>query len=54
MLWSNDREMPYNFAFESFLNDSYVAVCDIDEFDELADSDSTQVVNFYATPEYLD
>ena len=54
VLWSNDREMPYNFAFESFLNDSYVAVCDIDEFDELADSDSTQVVNFYATPEYLD
>lgn len=54
VFWNVDREMPYFFAFESFLNDSFMAVCDIDAFDELADSDETQVVNFYGTPEYLE
>lgn len=45
---------PYNFAFETFLNDSYLAVCDIDKFDDLKSSDENTVVNFYATQEFRD
>ncbi|MGI6172364.1 MAG: ABC transporter substrate-binding protein [Christensenellales bacterium] len=52
VFWDNARIYPYNFAFETFLNDSYVAVCDIDAFDQIAGYDETQVVNFYATDEF--
>lgn len=52
VFWTNNLVYPYNFAFETFLNDSYLAVCDIDEFDQIAGVDSSQVVNFYATDEF--
>lgn len=52
VFWGCDRLYPYYAAFETFLNDSYLAVCDIDEFDEIASADSTKVVNFYAEPEF--
>lgn len=48
----NTNIAPYNFAVETFLNDNYLAVCDIDAFNTLADSDETQVVNLYETPEF--
>lgn len=54
IFWANNTEMPYNFAFESFLNDNFLAICDIDAFDEFADYDETQVFSLYGTPEYLD
>lgn len=52
VFWVCDRIHPYNFAVETFLNDNYMAVCDIDEFDQLAGVDSNTVVNLYATPEF--
>lgn len=45
-------EMPYNFAVESFLNDSFLAVCNIDPINDLAGYDDNTVVNLYATDEY--
>jgi putative aldouronate transport system substrate-binding protein len=45
-------EMPYWFALESFLNDSFLAVCNIDGIDDIAGYDSNTVFNLYATPEY--
>lgn len=27
VFWTNNLVYPYNFAFETFLNDSYLAVC---------------------------
>ena len=54
IFWINNAEMPYNFALESFLNGNFLAVCDIDAFDEFADYDETQVFSLYGTPEYLE
>ncbi|MBP8988659.1 MAG: ABC transporter substrate-binding protein [Clostridia bacterium] len=45
-------ESPYNFAVESFLNDSFLCVCNIDPFFDVAGYDDDTVFNLYATDEY--
>ena len=45
-------EVPYNFAIETFLNDSYLAVSNIDPFNDVAGYDDDTVFNLYATDEY--
>ena len=45
-------ETPYNFAIETFLNDSYLAVCNIEPFNDVAGFDDDTVFNLYATDEY--
>jgi len=45
-------EMPYWFAVESFLNDSFLAVCNIDGIMDIAGYDSNTIFNLYATAEY--
>lgn len=50
----SDLIFPYAFAFETFLNDSYLAVCNIDGINDIAGVDGETVTNFYATPEFLD
>lgn len=45
-------ESPYNFAIESFLNDSYLAACNIDPFFDVEGFDADTVFNLYATDEY--
>lgn len=45
---------PYYFAFETFFNDQYFAVCNIDGIDDIAGVDGETVVNFYETPEFLE
>jgi len=45
-------EVPYNFAVETFLNDSYLAVCNIDPFYDVKGYDDNTVFNLYATEEY--
>ncbi len=47
-------EAPYNFAIESFLNDSFMAVCNIDPFFDVAGIDADTVFNLYATDDYLE
>lgn len=47
-----DREVPYYFALETFLNDSFLAVCNIPGMEEVAGYDTNTAFNFYATPEY--
>ena len=54
IVWGVDRLYPYNFAFETFLNDSFLAVCNIDGIMDLAGYTSDQAVNFYDTQEFLD
>ncbi|MDR2658322.1 MAG: ABC transporter substrate-binding protein [Oscillospiraceae bacterium] len=54
VLWSNNRIEPYNFAFEIYLNENYVAVCNIDGIMDIEGYDPETVFNFYETPEYLD
>ncbi len=54
IVWSVDLLYPYYFAFETFLNDSYLAVCNIDGIMDLAGYTSDEVVNFYDTQEFLD
>ncbi|MEG0766348.1 MAG: ABC transporter substrate-binding protein, partial [Clostridia bacterium] len=50
--WGSELESPYNFAVESFLNDSFLAVCNIDGINDIAGFDSNKVFNLYATEEY--
>jgi putative aldouronate transport system substrate-binding protein len=45
-------EVPYNFALETFLNDSYLAVSNIEPFNDVAGYDDDTVFNLYATDEY--
>lgn len=52
--WDVSLLYPYNFAFETFLNDSYLAVCNIDGIMDLAGYTSDQAVNFYDTQEFMD
>jgi len=47
-------EMPYWFACESFLNDSFLAVCNIEGIMDFAGHDAENVFNLYATQEYRD
>ena len=47
-------EMPYWFAVETFLNDSNLAVCNIDGIMDIAGFDPETVFNLYATQEYRD
>jgi putative aldouronate transport system substrate-binding protein len=46
------REIPYNFALETFLNDSYMAVCNIAPFFDVEGYNDDTVFNLYATDEY--
>jgi len=52
--YANNLIYPYNFAFETFLNDSYLAVCNIEGIMDIAGVDCNTVVNFYDTPEFLE
>ncbi len=45
---------PYNFAVETFFNDQYFAVCNIDGINDIAGVDGETVVNLYETPEFLE
>jgi ABC-2 type transport system ATP-binding protein len=45
-------EMPYNFAIETFLNDSFMVACNIDPFNDIAGYDDNTVFNLYGTDEY--
>jgi putative aldouronate transport system substrate-binding protein len=54
VLWANNRIEPYNFAFEFYLNENYVAICNIDGIMDVEGYDPETVFNFYDTPEYLD
>ncbi len=47
-----ELEMPYNFAVESFLNDSFMAVCNIEGIMDIEGYDTETVFNLYSTPEY--
>ena len=47
-----ELEVPYNFAIETFLNDSYLAVANIDPFFDVAGYDDDTVFNLYETDEY--
>lgn len=52
--WDVNLAYPYNFAFESFLNDSFLAVCNIDGIMDIEGYDDGTVFNLYETPEYLE
>lgn len=54
IVWNVDRAYPYNFAFETFLNDSFLAICNIDGIMDIEGYDDGTVFNLYETPEYLE
>lgn len=54
IVWNNNLIYPYNFAFETFLNDSYMAVANIDGIMDVEGYDTETVFNFYDTPEFLE
>ncbi len=54
IVWNNNLVYPYNFAFETFLNDSYMAVANIDGIMDIAGYESDTVFNFYDTEEFLE
>lgn len=54
IVWNVSRIYPYNFAFETFLNDSFLAVCNINGIMDIDGYDDGTVLNFYETPEFLD
>ena len=51
--WDVSLVYPYNFAFETFLNDSYLAVANIEGIMDLEGYSADEVVNFYGTEEFL-
>ena len=54
VFWDTSLIYPYYFGFETFFNDQYFAVCNIDGINDIADVDCETVVNFYETPEFLE
>ena len=54
VVWDTNLAYPYYFAFETFFNDAYFAVCNIDGIDDVEGYDSNTVFNFYDTPEYME
>ena len=52
--WDNSLIFPYNFALETFLNDNYIAVCNIPGIDDIAGKGVDEVFNLYETPEFLE
>ena len=54
VFWYDVGLFPYNFAFETFFNGQYFAVCNIDGINDIAGVDCDTVVDFYETPEFLD
>ena len=54
IVWNNNLIYPYNFAFETFLNDSYMADANIDGIMDVEGYDTETVFNFYDTPEFLE
>ncbi len=52
--WNVSLLYPYYFAFETFLNDSYLAVANIDGIMDIDGFDSDTVFNFYDTDEFLE
>lgn len=52
--WNINRIYPYNFAFETFLNDSYLTVCNIEGIMDVEGYDDGTAFNFYETPEFLE
>ena len=49
IVWSVNLFYPYFFAFETFLNDSYMAVANIDGIMDIEGYESDTVFNFYDT-----
>jgi putative aldouronate transport system substrate-binding protein len=54
LIWGIELEMPYDFALHSLLNDSFVAVANIDGIMDIAGYDSKTIFNLYGTKEYRD
>jgi putative aldouronate transport system substrate-binding protein len=54
LIWNSELEMPYNFALNTLLNDSFLAVTNIDGIMDIAGYDSKTVFNLYGTKEYRD
>jgi putative aldouronate transport system substrate-binding protein len=54
LMWNTENEMPYNFALNALLNDSFMAVSNIDGIMDIAGYDSRTIFNLYDTPEYRD
>lgn len=47
-----DRETPYFFSLETYLNESFVAVSNVPPYNDVAAFDDKEVFNFYETDEY--
>jgi len=54
IVWSVNLFYPYYFAFETFLNDSYLAVANIDGIMDIEGFDPDTIFNFYDTDEFLE
>jgi putative aldouronate transport system substrate-binding protein len=54
LIANTELEMPYNFALNTLLNDSFLAVTNIDGIMDISGYDSKTVFNLYATKEYRD
>ena len=52
--WDSALIHPYNFAFETFFNDNFVAICNIDGIMDIEGMDPETVFNFYETTEFLE
>jgi putative aldouronate transport system substrate-binding protein len=54
LISSTENEMPYNFAIDTFLNDSFLAVANIQGINDIAGFDPKTIFNLYGTKEYRD
>lgn len=54
LIGSTEIEMPYNFAIDNILNDSFLAVVNIPGIMDIKGFDEKTVFNLYATQEYRD
>jgi putative aldouronate transport system substrate-binding protein len=54
LIAGTDLEMPYNFALNTLLNDSFLAVTNIEGIMDVAGYDPKTVFNLYGTQEYRD
>ncbi len=54
LVGDSSLEQPYNFAFDSFLNDSFMLCANLPGVNDIEGYDTETVFNLYATPEYKD
>lgn len=54
LIWGTELEMPYEFALNTLLNDSFLAVTNIDGIMDIAGYDNKTVFNLYGSKEYRD